>query len=106
MAMDDSNSGVEFALGFSLGLVAGVLATILLTPQSGDRTRQGLKQTTLEETDSLGGRIMHILEDEAERLARRLGEELLDVARSFVERQQAELRTGMDGNGRGRYHQA
>lgn len=104
--MDDRNSGVEFALGFSLGLVAGVLATILLTPQTGDQTRQGLKQTTLEETDTLGSRIMHVLEDEAERLARRLGDELLEVARSFVERQQAELRTGMDGDGHHQYRQA
>lgn len=104
--MDDSNSGVEFALGFSLGLVAGVLATIMLAPQAGDRTRRSLKQTTLEETDTLGSRVMQVLEDEAERLARRLGEELLEVARSFVERQQAELRTGMEGNGRRQYRQA
>jgi gas vesicle protein len=104
--MDDRNSGVEFALGFSVGLVAGVLATILLTPQAGDRTREGLKKTALEETDSLGSRLMRVLEDEAERLARRIGEELLEVARSFVERQQAELRTGLDGNGRQQYRRA
>ena len=41
---------------------------------------------------------MRILEEEAERLARRIGDELLEIGRSFFERQQAELRAGLDGN--------
>ncbi|MFQ5856564.1 MAG: YtxH domain-containing protein [Anaerolineae bacterium] len=94
----DNNNGVEFALGFALGIVAGVAATILLTPQAGRRTRQHLKESTLQGTDMFIRRLADILEDEAERLARRIGDELLEVGRSLFERQQARLRAGLDGN--------
>lgn len=96
--MEQRNEGVQFVLGLSLGLVAGVVATILLTPQAGRRTREELKSTTLQEADTVTERIMRILEEEAERLARRIGDELLEVGRAFFERQQSELRAGLDGN--------
>lgn len=96
--MAEQHNGVQFALGLSLGILAGVIATILLTPQPGRRTRQELKEAGLEGADTLGNRLMRILEDEAERLARRIGDELLEVGRSIFERQQAQLRAGMDGS--------
>ncbi|MBS1253979.1 MAG: hypothetical protein MAG451_03035 [Anaerolineales bacterium] len=96
--MEQRNESIQFVLGLSLGVVAGVVATILLTPQAGRRTRQELKETTLQEADTVTDRIMRILEEEAERLARRVGDELLDVGRSFFERQQADLRAGLDGD--------
>lgn len=104
--MEQKNSGTHFILGLSVGIVAGVVATILLTPQSGRRTREELKETTFQEADTVMDRIMRILEEEAERLARRIGDELLEIGRSFVERQQAELRAGLDGDrGRGYDHE-
>ena len=96
--MERDSDGIQFMLGLSLGIVAGVVATILLTPQEGRRTRERLKETTFEEADTVTNRIMRILEEEAERLARRIGDELLEIGRSFFERQQAELRAGLDGN--------
>lgn len=104
--MAQKNNGVQFALGLSLGIVAGVLATILLTPQSGRRTREEFKESTLGEADTFTSRLMDILEDEAERLARRIGDELLEVGRSIFERQQAQLRAGLDGNGGREYRRA
>jgi gas vesicle protein len=93
-----NNTDVQFALGLAVGIVAGVVVTLLLTPQEGRRTRQELKAATLQGSDSFTGRLMDILEDEVERLARRIGDELLEVGRSMVERQQAQLRAGLDGN--------
>ena len=104
--MTQRNNAVQFALGLSLGIVTGVLATILLTPQAGQRTRQELKEATLQGTDTFTSRLMRILEDEAERLARRIGDELLEVGRSIVERQQAQLRAGMDGDSRREHRRA
>jgi gas vesicle protein len=96
--MEQNHEGIQFALGLALGVIAGVVATILLTPQAGRRTRQELKASTLEGSNTLTRRLMDILEDEAERLARRIGDELLEMGRSLVERQQAQLRAGLDGN--------
>ncbi len=96
--MEQNHEGIQFALGLTLGVIAGVVATILLTPQAGRRTRQELKASTLEGSNTLTRRLMDILEDEAERLARRIGDELLEMGRSLVERQQAQLRAGLDGN--------
>lgn len=101
--MAQKRNGLQFALGLSLGIVAGVVVTILLTPQRGRRTRQELKGSVFQEADTFTSRLMVILEDEAERLARRIGDELLEVGRSIFERQQAELRTGLDGDGGDEY---
>ncbi len=98
--MEQNNNGVQFALGLALG------ATILLTPQAGRRTRQELKESALEGGETFTRRLMAILEDEAERLARRIGDELLEVGRSVFERQQAQLRAGLDGDGRQTYERA
>ncbi|RME47815.1 MAG: YtxH domain-containing protein [Chloroflexi bacterium] len=96
--MEQRNDGIQFALGLALGVVAGVVATILLTPQAGRRTREALKESTLQGTNTFTRRLIDILEDEAERLARRIGDELLEAGRSLVERQQAQLRAGLDGD--------
>lgn len=104
--MAQNNNGVQFALGLALGVIAGVAATILLTPQAGRRTRQELKESALEGDETFTRRLVLILEDEVERLARRIGDELLEVGRSLFERQQAQLRTGLDGDGRQQYERA
>lgn len=104
--MSRMDNGVQFALGLSLGIVAGALATILLAPQSGRRTRQEFEESTLQEADTLTQRLMDILEDEAERLARRVGDELLEMGRSIFEQQQARLRAGVDGNSEPEYKRA
>lgn len=96
--MEQRREATQFMLGLSVGIVAGVVATILLTPQKGERTRQELQGTMFGEADTLVDRLLAILEEEAERLARRIGEELLEVGRSFFERQQAELRESLDGD--------
>lgn len=104
--MEQNNDSIQFALGLALGIVAGVVATILLTPQAGQRTRRELKESTLQGTDTFTQRLMDILEDEAERLARRIGDELLEVGRSLFERQQAQLRAGLDGGNGHDYRRA
>ena len=96
--MEQKDYSIQFALGLALGVVAGVVATILLTPQAGRRTRQELKASTLHGNNTFTRRLMDILEDEAERLARRIGDEVLEMGRSLVERQQAQLRAGLDGS--------
>lgn len=103
--MQQDSGSTQFALGLALGVVAGVVATILLTPQVGRRTRQELKASTVQVSDTLAGRLMDILEEEAERLARRIGDELLEVGRSLFERQQAQLRAGLDGDRSREYQQ-
>ncbi|MFQ5595315.1 MAG: YtxH domain-containing protein [Anaerolineae bacterium] len=98
--MEQKDYSTQFALGLALGVVAGVVATILLTPQAGRRTRQELQASTRLENHTFTRRLMDILEDEAERLARRIGDEVLEIGRSLVERQQAQIRAGLDGKNR------
>lgn len=104
--MEQNDYSIQFALGLALGVVAGAVATILLTPQAGRRTRQELKASTLQGSNTFTRRMMDILEDEAERLARRLGDEVLEIGRALVERQQAQLRAGLDGSDGQEYRRA
>ncbi|MFQ5340778.1 MAG: hypothetical protein ACE5F6_04435 [Anaerolineae bacterium] len=104
--MEQKDYSIQFALGLALGVVAGVVATILLTPQAGRRARQELKASTLQGSSTFTRRLMSILEDEAEQLARRIGDEVLEMGRSLVERQQAQLRAGLDGNNRHEHDRA
>lgn len=104
--MEQNDNSIQFALGLALGVVAGVVATILLAPQAGRRTRQELKASTLQGSGTFTRRMMDILEEEAERLARRIGDEVLEIGRSLVERQQAQLRAGLDGSNGQEYRRA
>lgn len=103
--MKDNNGRAHFVLGLCLGVVGGVVATLLLTPQPGSEMRRQLRDTTFREADTLMARIIDILEDEARRLAQRIGDELLEVGRTIVEEQQAQLRARLREDGSSRRRQ-
>jgi len=90
--MNENNGGIQFVLGLCLGLVGGAVITLLLTPQRGSETRRQLQESTFREANTFVARIIDILEDEARRVAQRIGDELLETGRRFMEEQQAQLR--------------
>ncbi len=96
---EEKNHSVQFALGLGVGIVVGVVATILLTPQAGEETRRRFRESARRESDNLVSRVVDIMEEEAERIARRIGDELLEFGRAFVEERQARLRAAKE-NGR------
>lgn len=97
--MSENNGGIQFVLGLCLGLVGGAVVTLLLTPQRGSETRRQLQESPLREANTFVARIVDILEDEARRAAQRIGDELLEMARKFMEEQQAQLRARLREDG-------
>ena len=97
--MNEKDHSVQFMLGLGAGFVAGVIATLLLAPQAGEETRRQFRESARRESDNIINRIVDIMEEEAERIARRIGDELLEFGRAFVEERQARLRAAKE-NGR------
>lgn len=97
--MNENNGGIQFVLGLCLGLVGGAVITLLLTPQRGSETRRQLQESTFREANTFVARIVDILEDEARRVAQRIGDELLEAGRRFMEEQQAQLRARLREDG-------
>ncbi len=47
---DESNFG-SFVMGFTVGALAGAIASLLLAPQTGEETRQVIKEKAIELKD-------------------------------------------------------
>jgi gas vesicle protein len=71
--MSDDSHGWEFFTGFLLGTVVGAAAALLLAPQTGEETREVIRERGIE----LQGRMGQTSED-----ARRRAEEMAAEARS------------------------
>jgi len=57
--MSDTSSNLKFAIGFIVGMAAGIVVSLLLSPQSGEETRKVLK----EKVDDVGDKVRDIAED-------------------------------------------
>lgn len=76
------NNGTDFLAGFLLGAVAGTALALLFAPQSGEQTRQQLKDQTIE----LKGRA-----EDLSVKAREQAEEITARGRIVLEERVAEL---------------
>jgi gas vesicle protein len=66
-----ANNGTEFVAGFLLGAVAGAAIGLVFAPQSGEETRQQIKDQTIElkgKAEEAGARSRTILEDRVSKL--------------------------------------
>lgn len=57
--MSNTNYELKFAVGFIVGMAAGIVVSLLLAPQSGEETRRVLK----EKVDDVGDAIRDVVED-------------------------------------------
>src|SRR5450830_1327750 len=51
VSMSDSNDFGSFVMGFTLGALAGAVISLLLAPQTGEETRQVIKEKAIELRD-------------------------------------------------------
>ncbi len=85
--MGDESQGWEFFTGFLLGAVVGAAAALLLAPQSGEETREVIRERGIE----LQGRMGQTTED-----ARRRAEDVAAQARERAATAQERSRTVLD----------
>ena len=96
--MADDSRGWEFLTGFLLGTVVGAAVALLLAPQSGEETRDLIRERGIE----LGGRAGELTEagrKRAEELAgeaRKRAEEAQERGRVMVEEQRTRLHHAID----------
>jgi gas vesicle protein len=96
--MADDSRGWEFLTGFLLGTVVGAAVALLLAPQSGEDTRElirdrgiELKGRATDLTDTGRKRAEELAED-----ARRRAEEARERGRLVLEEQRNRLQTAID----------
>ncbi len=85
--MGDESQGWEFFTGFLLGAVVGAAAALLLAPQSGEETREVIRERGIE----LQGRMGQTTDD-----ARRRAEDMAAQARERAASAQERSRTVLD----------
>lgn len=96
--MADDSRGWEFLTGFLLGTAVGAATALLLAPQSGEETRELIRERGIE----LKGRAGELTEESrlrAEALAaeaRRRAEEAQERGRTVLDEQRSRLRHAID----------
>lgn len=96
--MGDESQGWEFFTGFLLGAVVGAAAALLLAPQSGEETREVIRERGIE----LQGRMGQTTEDARRRAedvaaqARDRAAQAQDRSRSVLEEQKSRLQDAID----------
>lgn len=96
--MSDDSHGWEFLTGFLLGTVVGAAAALLLAPQSGEETREVIRERGIE----LKGRATELSEQgrrRAEELAaeaRQRAAEAQERGRLVLEEQKTHLQEALD----------
>jgi gas vesicle protein len=96
--MADDSRGWEFLTGFLLGTVVGAAAALLLAPQSGEETREIIRERGIE----LKGRAGEVTEQSRKRAeelaadARKRAEEAQERGRLVLEEQRSRLQEAVD----------
>ncbi len=93
--MNDRDEFGAFLLGFSVGGLTGALASLLLTPKSGDETRTFLREKAIELGDKVNVSVdeARTKADEITADARKRAEVILAEGRARAEEIAAEART-------------
>lgn len=93
--MSDRDEFGAFLLGFIVGGLTGAIASLLLTPNSGDETRTFLKEKAIELGDKVNVSVddARVKADEITAEARTRAESILAEARRRAEEVAAEART-------------
>ncbi len=96
--MSDDSHGWEFFTGFLLGAVVGAASALLLAPQSGEETREVIRERGIE----LQGRMGQTTEearrraDELSAQARARAAEAQERSRSLLDEQRSRLQDAID----------
>ena len=96
--MADDSRGWEFLTGFLLGTVVGAAAALLLAPQSGEETREQIREHGIE----LKGRAAELSEQGRQRAeeltaqARQRAAEVQERSRLTLEEQKAHLQDALE----------
>ena len=92
--MSDRDEFGAFLLGFIVGALTGAIASLLLTPKSGDETRTFLKEKAIELGDKVNVTVddARVKADEITGEARKRAESIMAEARTRAEEVAAEAR--------------
>ena len=96
--MADDSRGWEFLTGFSLGAVVGAAAALLMAPQSGEETREQIRERGIE-LQGRAGELSEVGRKRAEELAadaRARAEEAQHRGRMALEEQRSRLQEAVD----------
>ena len=70
--MSDNNDFGAFFMGFVVGALTGAVVSLLMAPQSGEETRQVIKEKAIELLDEKVSPVFEKLEDLKEELSRNI----------------------------------